>query len=80
MSETECMKKAERAYKKLFGEIQDNEPNWRIIACEFRHARDTMGSFYESLCETIVIADLANTAKLRAAYPDLVRWLQDVDL
>lgn len=45
---------------------------WKRIAWEFFHARGTMGSFYETLCLAIQIADIENLARLRKAFPELV--------
>jgi hypothetical protein len=64
----------------LVGDENDEAMKWRRIAYEFRHVPATMGSCYFHLCEAIVRADLQNSAKLKAAYPQLVHWLQDVDL
>ena len=58
---------------------QENE-YWKQIAKEFRHWEGSMGSFHYHLCEAIVRADLANTQKLRGAYPELVHWIQEEDL
>ncbi len=64
----------------LVGDENDDAMKWRRIAYEFRHVPATMGDFFFHLCEAIVRADLANSAILRAAYPQLVHWIQDVDL
>ena len=45
------------------------------IADEWKIYPGTMGSFHRALCEAITLADLKNTAKLRKAYPFLVRAL-----
>lgn len=82
--EEKCQKEAEAAYRKLDPKqpalFRLNQTCWRSIATEFRHVPGTMGDFHFHLCEAIVRADLANTERLKKAYPELVHWLQEVDL
>jgi glutathione S-transferase len=54
-----------------FTEVQKKHEEW--IAEEFKRYEGTMGSFHRYLCEAVTIADLKNTARLRRAYPFLVR-------
>lgn len=49
---------------------------WQRIAWEFRLYRGTMSSFYRTLCEAIMIADIDNTNRLSKAYPELVKELR----
>jgi hypothetical protein len=83
-TEEQIQKEAEAAYEKMpekqlvFSGV--SEAHWRRIATEFRHAPSTMGSFHFHLCEAIVRADLAETERLKKAYPELVHWIQDVDM
>lgn len=58
----------------------EENKKWKQVAYEFRHAAGTMGGFHFHLCEAIVRADLAETAKLRKVYPELVHWIQEEDL
>lgn len=54
----------------------EKEPNWQRIAIEYRCYPATMGAFHRTLCEAIMKADIKNTAKLRLAYPELVKYLK----
>lgn len=54
-----------------FTEREKKHEEW--IAQEFKMYEGIMGTFARHLCEAVTIADLKNTARLRRAYPFLVR-------
>ena len=64
----------------LIEDPEDEKGHWKRMAYEFRNYPSTMGRFDFHLCEAILRADLANTEKLKKAFPELVRLLQETDL
>ena len=52
--------------------------DWAKIAREYTYYPGTMGKFHRHLCEAILLADKGNKARLRKAYPELIKELQSL--